>query len=75
MDVWTLLCQILVCRPLAEFRPELWIGLVDLKTLDRQTYGAAGAFTNIVTWAGDLDGFRCKTELIAATLEMFVADV
>ena len=54
---------------------ELWIGLVELKPLDSQAYGAAGAFTNIVTWASDEEGFRHKAEIIAATLHMFVIDV
>jgi hypothetical protein len=54
---------------------ELWIGLVELKPLDRQAYGAAGAFTNIVTWANDETGFRRKAEMIAAALEMFVLEV
>lgn len=55
--------------------PELWIGVVEMKPLDRATYGAAGAFTNILTWACDVEGFRAKAELIAATLNMYVADV
>jgi hypothetical protein len=46
---------------------ELWLGLVELKPLDRKAYGAAGAFTNIVTWANDLEGFRRKADVIAAT--------
>jgi hypothetical protein len=54
---------------------ELWIGLVELKPLNRQAYGAAGAFTNIVTWANDPEGFRRKAEVIAATINMYVADV
>jgi hypothetical protein len=54
---------------------ELWIGLVELRPLDREGYGAAGAFTNIVTWASDQEGFRRKAEIIAATLDMFVIDV
>jgi hypothetical protein len=36
-------------------QPELWIGLVEVKPLDRKAYGAAGAFTNIVTWACDIE--------------------
>lgn len=56
-------------------QPKLWIGLVEVKPLDRKAYGAAGAFTNIVTWACDLEQFRNKTETIAATLDMFVADI
>jgi hypothetical protein len=54
---------------------ELWIGLVEVRPLDRKAYGAAGAFTNIVTWADDLQGFRRNAELIAATLDMFVVDI
>jgi hypothetical protein len=54
---------------------QLWIGLVELKPLNRQAYGAAGAFTNIVTWARDAEGFHGKAETIAATLDLFVADV
>lgn len=50
-------------------------GLVELKPLDRQAYGAAGAFTNIVTWASDPDWFRRKAETIATTLDMYVIDV
>ena|SRR2546427_12264005 len=56
-------------------QPELWIGLVELRPLNRQAYGAAGAFTNIVTWASDVEGFRKKVEIIAATMDMYVADV
>ena len=55
--------------------PTLWIGLVELRPLDRKAYGAAGAFTNIVTWACDVEGFREKAATIAATLDMFVVDV
>jgi hypothetical protein len=54
---------------------ELWIGLVEFKPLNRQNYGAAGAYTNIVTWASDPESFRRKAQVIAATLEMYVADV
>ena len=54
---------------------DLWIGLVELKPLDRRAFGAAGAFTNIVTWASNEDDFRRKAEEIAATLDMFVSDV
>ena len=37
---------------------ELWIGVVEVKPLNRQSYGAAGAFTNIVTWARNIEEFR-----------------
>lgn len=54
---------------------ELWIGLVELKLLDRQSHGAAGAFANIATWASDPECFRRKAETMAATLDMHVIDV
>ena len=54
---------------------QLWIGVVELKPLNAKKYGAAGAFTNIITWAYDIAGFRAKAETIAATLEMFVTEV
>jgi len=56
-------------------RPKLWIGLVELKPLNPEAFGAAGAFTNIVTWAGDPVEFRKKAETIAATMNLYVADV
>jgi hypothetical protein len=55
--------------------PELWIGLVELRPLDRDAYGAAGAFTNIITWACDASEFRRKAEIIAATLNLYVLDI
>jgi hypothetical protein len=58
-----------------EDQAELWIGLVELKPLNRKSYGAAGAFTTIVTWAGDEVEFRVKCQNIATTLDMFVADI
>jgi hypothetical protein len=56
-------------------QPELWIGLVEVRPVDREAYGAAGAFTNIVTWARDSDEFRRKAETIAATLDLYVAEI
>ena len=55
--------------------PKLWTGLVELKPLNRKEYGAAGAFTNVVTWACDSEGFRRKAETIAAELQMYVVGV
>jgi hypothetical protein len=55
--------------------PELWIGLVEVRPLDRDAYGAAGAFTNIITWASDAAEFRRKAETIAATLDLYVLDI
>ncbi len=56
-------------------QPELWIGVVELKPLDRKAFGAAGAFTSIVTWACDIEGFREKAETIAATMDVYVAGI
>jgi hypothetical protein len=56
-------------------QPELWIGLVELKPLNQEEYGAAGAFTNIVTWACNALEFRKKAETIAATLNLYVIGV
>lgn len=55
--------------------PELWIGLVEVRPLDRAEYRAAGAFTYIVTWAQSAPEFRRKAEYIVATLNLFVVDV
>ena len=54
---------------------ELWIGLVELRPFDKKAYGAAGSFTNIITWASNIAEFRQKAETIAATMELFVVDV
>lgn len=58
-----------------EEQAELWIGLVEFRPLNPKTYGAAGAFTTIVTWASDEAEFRAKCQTIATTLDMFVADI
>jgi hypothetical protein len=58
-----------------EKQQELWIGVVEVKPLNRQAHGAGGAFTNIVTWAHGVAEFRAKSEIIAATLDMYVMDV
>jgi hypothetical protein len=42
-------------------KPELWIGLAEFKRLNREAYGAAGAFTNVITWPSvsmDDDGWK-----------------
>ena len=56
-------------------QPELWIGLVEARPLDRRAYGAAGAFTHIVTWACDAAEFRKKADTIVATLDLYVASI
>jgi len=53
----------------------MWIGLVELKPLNREEYGAAGAFTNIVTWACNSTEFRKKAEIIAADMNLYVLEV
>ncbi len=54
---------------------ELWVGLVHIRPLSRETYAFAGAYTNIVTWAIDPETFRGKVEAIAATLDLYVEDI
>jgi hypothetical protein len=54
---------------------ELWIGLVELKPLDRSEFDFAGAYTNIVTWAASPESFSSKGNLIAERLNMFVAAI
>jgi hypothetical protein len=54
---------------------ELWIGLVEVRPLDRRAYGSAGAFTYIVTWACNPAEFRMKADTIIATLDLYVAGV
>jgi hypothetical protein len=56
-------------------KAELWIGLVEMRPLDRKAYGAAGAFVDIVTWARNPTEFRSKAETIAATLDLYVVGV
>ena len=56
-------------------RRELWIGLVEFKPLDREAYGAAGAFTNVLTWADGVPSFRQRAEELATSLKMYVADI
>jgi hypothetical protein len=55
---------------------QLWIGLVHLKPLKKDGLeGSAGAYTNILTWACDPTSFRAKAETIAATMELYVAEI
>jgi hypothetical protein len=54
---------------------ELWFGMVEMKPLDQKANGAAGAFTNIVTWARDAEEFRRKAEIIAAELDLYVFEI
>jgi hypothetical protein len=55
--------------------PVLWIGVVEMKPLNRAAYGATGAFTNIITWACDMESFRVKAEALAATVDQCVIGV
>jgi hypothetical protein len=54
---------------------ELWIGVVEFKPLDRKAYGAAGSFTNIITWAQNQSEFRDKAAEIALTMNLYVAEI
>jgi hypothetical protein len=57
---------------------QLWIGLVELRPLhpdNEHLDSAKGAFTNIVTWAANLDQYRQNVEYIAGTLGLFVAEI
>ena|SRR4029077_11008056 len=56
-------------------QPELWIGLVEARPLDREAYEAAGTFTYIVTWACNAAEFRTKADTIIATLDLYVIGV
>jgi len=49
--------------------------LVEVRPLDQTAYGAAGAFTYIVTWACNATEFRQKVDTIIATLDLYVAGV
>jgi hypothetical protein len=58
---------------------ELWIGLVELRILAHADSdllrGAAGAFTNIVTWASCASEFREKAELLAKHYNLYVQSI
>jgi hypothetical protein len=54
---------------------ELWVGLVELKLIKRGPGEPAGAFTNIVTWASNSEGFRERAETVAATIDRYVVSV
>jgi hypothetical protein len=62
---------------LAAARRELWKGLVELRRLPHSDllHDAAGAFTNIVTWASDAVEFREKAECLADSLGLYVFGV
>lgn len=56
-------------------QPELWIGLVEARPHNRAVYGAAGAFTHIITWACNAAEFRKTADTILATLNLYVAGI
>lgn len=58
-----------------ENAPELWIGSVEMRPRDRKSYGSAGAFVDILTWASDASEYRSKADTIAATLDLFVVGI
>jgi hypothetical protein len=54
---------------------ELWVAVVELKPIKRVAGEPAGAFTNIVTWASNSEGFREKAEIVAATIDRYVISI
>ncbi len=63
---------------------ELWIGLVHLRPSTPQdwsafdgweNYRAAGAYSNIITWASDAREFRLQMEKVAADSKLYVVDI
>jgi hypothetical protein len=59
---------------------ELWIGLVHLRPqkpggAEDILEGAAGALTNVVTWAQNPNEFRKKAETLAAAMELCVVEI
>ncbi len=61
-------------------KTELWIGVAELKALTAKAttdilHGAAGVFTNIITWASTPGEFRRKVDTMAATYELYVVSV
>jgi hypothetical protein len=58
---------------------ELWIGLVELRVLAHADSdllrGAAGAFTNTVTWASCAPEFCEKAELLARHYNLYVQSI
>lgn len=57
--------------------PELWVGVVELRRLPgcELLTEAAGAFTNVVTWAVSAEDFRTKAETLAESSKLFVASI
>jgi hypothetical protein len=73
---WTVLSIVaLLERKQMPQQPELWIGVVEARPLDREAYGAAGAFTHIITWARSAAEFRQKADTILATLNLYVVGI
>src|SRR5690349_2472988 len=63
-----------------EYLPELWIGRVHLRPKKSNAAedileGAAGALTNVLTWARNPAEFRKKAEALAATMDLCVVEV
>jgi hypothetical protein len=56
---------------------QLWIGLVEVRTLKRSEVlgDAKGAFVNIVTWAVDALQFKRNAEVVLGKLGLFVVEV
>ena len=54
---------------------QLWIGLVHLKPLKKNSEDFAGAYTNIITWACDSASFHAKATTIAGTMGLYVVEI
>lgn len=50
---------------------ELWFGVVELRPLDRQKFGNAGWFAEVVTWATDRESFSRNVQVRAETIDMY----
>jgi hypothetical protein len=67
-------------------RRELWIGCVLLKPLTPGDWSAlefpnnavphaAGAYSNVITWASDSKEFRLNAEKVATDWQLYVVDI
>jgi len=63
---------------------ELWIGLVHLKPVIPGDWTAfergekwhdAGAYSNIITWASNAEGFRAHADKVASDYRLYVVDI
>ena len=63
---------------------ELWCGLVHLKPVVPRDWSGfdgsenerhAGAYSHIITWAGNPEEFRANAEKVAADCKLYVVDI